>query len=79
VICIENPRAPGSIPGRGTIIQKALHENAGLFCISAVEKHRHTLTCPCGCAARCNPGSRHHHFSPCRNAWLFCFRFMSFL
>jgi hypothetical protein len=31
VICIENPRAPGSIPGRGTIIQKALHENAGLF------------------------------------------------
>ncbi|SVC05579.1 uncharacterized protein METZ01_LOCUS258433, partial [marine metagenome] len=33
VICIENPRAPGSIPGRGTIIQKALHENAGLFCL----------------------------------------------
>jgi len=32
VICIENPRVPGSIPGRGTIIQKALHENAGLFC-----------------------------------------------
>ena len=31
VICIENPRVPGSIPGRGTIIQKALHENAGLF------------------------------------------------
>jgi len=24
-------------------------------------KHRHTLTCPCGCAARCNPGSRHHY------------------
>jgi len=33
VICIENPRVPGSIPGRGTIIQKALHENAGLFCL----------------------------------------------
>jgi hypothetical protein len=32
VICIENPSVPGSIPGRGTIIQKALHENAGLFC-----------------------------------------------
>jgi hypothetical protein len=36
VICIENPRAPAAaprvaIPGRGTIIQKALHENAGLF------------------------------------------------
>tara|TARA_B110000211_G_scaffold49406_1_gene53864 strand:+ start:6909 stop:7061 length:153 start_codon:yes stop_codon:yes gene_type:complete len=28
---IENPRVPGSIPGRGTIIQEALHENAGLF------------------------------------------------
>ncbi|HAA97709.1 MAG TPA: hypothetical protein DCE29_07440, partial [Alteromonas macleodii] len=31
-VCIENPCVPGSIPGRGTIIQKALHENAGLFC-----------------------------------------------
>jgi len=34
VICIENPRVPGSIPGRGTIIQKALHENAGLFVLA---------------------------------------------
>jgi len=31
VICIENPRVPGSIPGRGTIIQ-ALAEMRGLFC-----------------------------------------------
>ena len=33
-IFIENPRVPGSIPGRGTIIQKALHENAGLFVLA---------------------------------------------
>jgi hypothetical protein len=31
VICIENPRVPGSIPGRGTIIQEALYESSGLF------------------------------------------------
>jgi hypothetical protein len=30
--CIENPRVPGSIPGRGTIIE-ALAEMRGLFCL----------------------------------------------
>ena len=35
VICIENPRVPGSIPGRGTTYQEALIRNGrGFFALT---------------------------------------------
>jgi len=62
VICIENPRVPAAaprvaIPGRGTTYKEALIRNGRGFFDFGGWKHTHTLTCPCGCAARCNPGS----------------------